>query len=211
MDLSDLRREYASHGIDRDELLADPLAQFKVWFHQAKEGGVHEPNALVLSTTDEHGAPSSRTVLLKAADERGFCFFTNYCSRKSAHLAKDPRSAMLFPWFSLERQVHITGRVIKTSEVESQAYFARRPYGSQLGALASQQSEPIPDRQHLEARLAELKAKYPEGQVPKPETWGGYRLIPETFEFWQGRISRLHDRFLYTRGAAGWTITRLAP
>ena len=211
MDLSDLRREYASHGIDRNELLDDPLAQFKAWFHQAKEGGVHEPNAMVLSTTDEAGAPASRTVLLKAADERGFCFFTNYCSRKSAHLARDTRAALLFPWYTLERQIIITGSVIKTSEEESLAYFARRPYGSQLGALASNQSQAIPDRQHLEAKLAELKAKHPEGQVPKPATWGGYRLIPESFEFWQGRISRLHDRFLYIRGAKGWTVTRLAP
>ena len=211
MDLSDLRREYASHGIDRNELLDDPLAQFKAWFHQAKEGGVHEPNAMVLSTTDEAGAPASRTVLLKAADERGFCFFTNYCSRKSAHLARDTRAALLFPWYTLERQIIITGSVIKTSEEESLAYFARRPYGSQLGALASNQSQAIPDRQHLEAKLAELKAKHPEGQVPKPATWGGYRLIPESFEFWQGRTNRLHDRFHYSLNKGVWEIVRLSP
>jgi len=211
MDLADFRKEYAAHGVDRHELHTDPLVQFKAWFEQAKVAGVVEPNAMVLSTLDlEHG-PSSRTVLLKAADERGYSFFTNYLSRKSQHLARDPRVALLFPWFSLERQIHITGRVVRTSEEESLAYFARRPYGSQLGALASDQSALIPDRKHLEERLAELKARHPEGQVPKPEHWGGYRVIPETYEFWQGRTNRLHDRFLYTSSGQGWEIRRLAP
>jgi pyridoxamine 5'-phosphate oxidase len=211
MDLADFRKEYAAHGVDRHELHADPLVQFKAWFEQAKVAGVVEPNAMVLSTLDlEHG-PTSRTVLLKAADERGYSFFTNYLSRKSQHLARDPRVALLFPWFSLERQIHITGRVVMTSEEESLAYFARRPYGSQLGALASDQSALIPDRKHLEERLAELKARHPEGQVPKPEHWGGYRVIPETYEFWQGRTNRLHDRFLYTSSGQGWEIRRLAP
>ena len=211
MDLADFRKEYAAHGVDRHELHADPLVQFKAWFEQAKVAGVVEPNAMVLSTLDlEHG-PTSRTVLLKAADERGYSFFTNYLSRKSQHLARDPRVALLFPWFSLERQIHITGRVVRTSEEESLAYFARRPYGSQLGALASDQSALIPDRKHLEERLVELKARHPEGQVPKPEHWGGYRVIPETYEFWQGRTNRLHDRFLYTSSGQGWEIRRLAP
>jgi len=211
MDLSELRKEYADHGVDRDELHSDPLVQFKTWFAQAKNAGLIEPNAMVLSTADETGAPASRTVLLKVADEQGFCFFTNYNSRKGAHLFRDDRATLLFPWFSLERQIHISGRVIKTSEEESLAYFARRPYGSQLGALVSNQSEVIPDRAHLETRLASLKAQHPEGAVPKPTFWGGYRIIPESFEFWQGRTNRLHDRFLYTQEANGWKITRLAP
>ena len=211
MDLADFRKEYAAHGVDRHELHDDPLIQFKAWFEQAKVAGVVEPNAMVLSTLDPEHGPTSRTVLLKAADERGYSFFTNYLSRKARHIALNPRVALLFPWFSLERQIHITGRLIKTSEEESVAYFARRPYGSQLGALASDQSTLIPDRKHLEDRLAQLKARYPEGQVPKPEHWGGYRLVPETYEFWQGRTNRLHDRFLYTSTGLGWQIQRLAP
>jgi pyridoxamine 5'-phosphate oxidase len=211
MDLSELRKEYATHGLDRHELLDCPLAQFKAWFHQAKDAGVNEPNAMVLSTIDDSGAPTSRTVLLKAADEAGFSFFTNYHSRKGGHMEREPRIALVFPWFSLERQVHISGSVVKTSEEESVAYFARRPYGSQLGALASDQSQFIPDRQHLETRLAELKAQYPEGQVPKPTNWGGYRLIPDHFEFWQGRLNRLHDRFIYVKKDGCWQISRLAP
>lgn len=211
MDLSELRKEYATHGIDRAELLACPLAQFKAWFAQAKSAGINEPNAMVASTVDAAGAPTSRTVLLKAADETGFSFFTNYHSRKGDHLARDPRIALVFPWYTLERQIHLSGLVIKTSEEESAAYFARRPYGSQLGALASDQSQAIPDRQHLEVRLAELRAKYPEGQVPKPVNWGGYRVIPDQFEFWQGRLNRLHDRFLYLKKGESWEISRLAP
>ena len=211
MDLSELRKEYATHGLDRHELLDCPLAQFKAWFQQAKDAGVNEPNAMVLSTVDDTGAPTSRTVLLKAADERGFSFFTNYQSRKGGHMEREPRIALVFPWFSLERQIHITGSLVRTSEEESVTYFGRRPYGSQLGALASKQSEVIPNRQVLEARLAELKAKYPEGQVPKPTYWGGYRLIPTSFEFWQGRTNRLHDRFHYALKKGAWDIVRLSP
>lgn len=211
MDLSDFRKEYAAHGIDRHELLEAPLAQFKAWFDQAKTAGVVEPNAMVLSTFGLDGFPSSRTVLLKAADERGFSFFTNYDSKKGEEIAANPRVTLLFPWFSLERQIHITGSLIKTSDEESVTYFARRPYGSQLGALASDQSDVIADRKVLEGRLAELKTKYPEGQVPKPPHWGGYRLIPHHFEFWQGRTNRLHDRFVYTLKGDKWEIVRLSP
>jgi len=211
MDLSEFRKEYAAHGIDRHELLDQPLAQFKAWFEQAKTAGVIEPNAMVLSTLGLDGFPSSRTVLLKAADERGFSFFTNYDSKKGEEIAANPRVTLLFPWFSLERQIHINGSLIKTSEDESVTYFARRPYGSQLGALASKQSDIIADRGVLEARLAELKATYPEGQVPKPPHWGGYRLVPTSFEFWQGRTNRLHDRFHYTLNKGVWDIVRLAP
>lgn len=211
MDLSDHRKEYATHGLDLDELLPCPLSQFKIWFEQAKSAGIIEPNAMVLSTVGEAGAPSSRTVLLKAANEQGLTFFSNYHSRKGAQLEREPRATLLFPWYGLERQIHISGRVTKTSEEESHAYFARRPYGSQLGALASDQSEVVANRQALESRLAELKAKYPEGAVPKPENWGGYRLIPESYEFWQGRLNRLHDRFLYTLNGGKWEISRLSP
>lgn len=211
MDLSELRKEYATHGLDRHELLDCPLAQFKAWFQQAKEAGLNEPNAMVLSTVDDAGAPTSRTVLLKAADERGFSFFTNYDSKKGAEIAANPRVTLLFPWFALERQIHITGSLVKTSEEESVTYFARRPYGSQLGALASDQSDIIADRSVLEARLADLKAKHAEGQVPRPPHWGGYRLIPQHFEFWQGRTNRLHDRFVYTLKGDKWEIVRLSP
>jgi len=211
MDLSDHRKEYATHGLDRGELLPCPLAQFKVWFEQAKSSGMIEPNAMVLSTVDAAGVPHARTVLLKAADDRGLTFFTNYHSRKGAQLDREPRASLLFPWYGLERQIHVSGRVVKTSEQESAAYFAKRPYGSQLGALASEQSEVIADRRSLEARLAELKAKYPEGKVPKPENWGGYHLIPDSYEFWQGRVNRLHDRFLYTLEGKNWGIKRLSP
>ena len=211
MDLSDHRKEYATHGLDRDELHSDPLVQFKLWFEQAKTAGIIEPNAMVLGTVDAAGAPHSRTVLLKAADDRGLTFFTNYHSRKGSQLDREPRASLLFPWYGLERQIHISGRVTRTSEEESVAYFAKRPYGSQLGALASEQSEIIADRAVLESRLAELKAKYPEGRVPKPQNWGGYRLIPDSYEFWQGRINRLHDRFLYTLNGKNWEIKRLSP
>ncbi len=211
MDLSHLRKEYAAHGLDRQELLENPLAQFKAWFEQAKTAGVVEPNAMVLSTNGLDGVPSSRTVLLKAADERGFSFFTNYSSKKGSEIAANPSATLLFPWFSLERQIHITGSLIKTSEEESLAYFAKRPYGSQLGALASDQSDIVADRKDLESRLAALKVKHPEGQVPKPLHWGGYRLIPSSFEFWQGRTNRLHDRFKFTLKRGVWEIVRLSP
>ena len=178
---------------------------------QAKVAGVVEPNAMVLSTFGLEGIPSSRAVLLKAADERGFSFFTNYDSKKGAEISANPQATLLFPWFSLERQIHISGSLAKTSDEESRAYFARRPYGSQLGAWASDQSDVITDRKVLEARLAELKAKYPEGQVPKPPHWGGYRLTAVRFEFWQGRTNRLHDRFQYALTDGRWEIVRLSP
>ena len=211
MDLSELRKEYATRGLSRDELLDCPLAQFKIWFDQAKTSGITEPNAMVLSTIKTGGAPSSRTVLLKMADERGLTFFTNYNSNKARNLAADPRASLLFPWFALERQIHISGSVIKTSELESDTYFARRPYGSQLGAWVSEQSEEIPDRAQLEHLLGEFKKKYPEGKVPRPPHWGGFVFIPESYEFWQGRLNRLHDRFLYIKSKGKWEISRLSP
>ena len=211
MDIQGLRREYANHGLDRAELDADPVAQFRLWFKQACDAGILEPNAMVLATVSPDGSPSSRVLLLKAFDARGFTFFTNLRGRKATELAANPRASMTFPWVDLERQVHLHGRVEAVSTDETLAYFKSRPHGSQLGAWASEQSQPIADRSALERRMEELRKRYPEGQVPLPPHWGGLRLVPETVEFWQGRPSRLHDRFLYTRSGAAWEITRLQP
>lgn len=211
MDIQGLRREYANHGLDRAELDADPVAQFRLWFKQACDAGILEPNAMVLATVAPDGSPSSRVLLLKAFDARGFTFFTNLRGRKASDLAANPRASMTFPWVDLERQVHIHGKVEPVSADETLAYFKSRPHGSQLGAWASEQSQPIADRSVLERRMEELRKLHPEGQVPLPPHWGGLRLVPETVEFWQGRPSRLHDRFLYARRAGAWEINRLQP
>jgi pyridoxamine 5'-phosphate oxidase len=211
MDIHGLRREYANHGLDHGELDADPIAQFRVWFKQACDAGILEPNALVLATVSPEGFPTSRVLLLKAFDQRGFTFFTNLSGRKATDLATNPRASMTFPWIDLERQVHLQGKVERVSEAETLAYFLSRPHGSQLSAWASEQSRPIADRQALERRMQELRDLHPEGKVPLPPHWGGLRLVPETFEFWQGRPSRLHDRFLYTRKEQGWEIKRIQP
>jgi len=211
MDIQGLRREYANHGLDASELDADPVAQFRLWFKQACDAGILEPNAMVLATVGRDGAPSSRVVLLKAFDARGFTFFTNLRGRKATELADNPRASMTFPWVDLERQVHLHGRVEAVAAAETLAYFKSRPYGSQLGAWASEQSQPIASRAALEARMDELRRLHPEGQVPVPPHWGGLRLVPDTFEFWQGRPSRLHDRFLYVREGQSWKASRLQP
>lgn len=211
MDIQGLRREYANHGLDASELDADPVAQFRLWFKQACDAGILEPNAMVLATVGRDGAPSSRVVLLKAFDARGFTFFTNLRGRKATELADNPRASMTFPWVDLERQVHLHGRVEPVAAAETLAYFKSRPYGSQLGAWASEQSQPIASRAALEARMDELRRLHPEGQVPVPPHWGGLRLVPDTFEFWQGRPSRLHDRFLYVREGQSWKASRLQP
>lgn len=211
MDIQGLRREYADHGLDRAELAPDPVDQFRLWFKQACDAGITEPNAFVLATVAPDGSPSSRVLLLKAFDARGFTFFTNLRGRKALELAANPRAAMTFPWVDLERQVHLRGKVEAVDRSETADYFRSRPYGSQLGAWASEQSQPVAGREELEQRMEDLRRLYPEGQVPLPPHWGGLRLVPAVMEFWQGRPSRLHDRFLYTRVSASWKIDRLQP
>jgi pyridoxamine 5'-phosphate oxidase len=218
-DLAALRQDYSSRGLDLSELDADPIRQFQAWLKEAHDAGLIEPNAMTLATVDASGRPWTRTVLLKACDARGFSFFTNYDGAKAAHLEANPRAALTFWWGALERQVNVTGAVARVERQESEAYFAVRPLASQLGAWASPQSTPLEGRAHLESLFEESQQRYAGRQVPCPPHWGGYRLDPETVEFWQGRRSRLHDRFRFTRsggeGGQGrgalWTVQRLAP
>ncbi|MEU5305848.1 pyridoxamine 5'-phosphate oxidase [Streptomyces noursei] len=211
-----MRAHYRAEGIAESDLAASPYDQFGRWFKDAAVAGLHEPNAMVVSTADAAGRPSSRTVLLKAFDERGFVFFTNYTSRKGRELAENPHVSLLFPWHPLARQVIVIGTAERIGRDETAAYFRTRPHGSQLGAWASEQSAPIASRDELERAYEELAARYPEGeQVPAPPHWGGYRVTPETVEFWQGRLNRLHDRLRYVREgdpeAGQWRVERLAP
>ena len=209
-DVAALRREYAQAGLRRADLPGEPFGQFRRWFTEAAAAGLVEPNAMVLATTDGT-RPSTRTVLLKAYDERGFVFFTNYESRKARDIAAAPAVSLLFPWYSLERQVGILGRAERISTAESLAYFSSRPHGSRLGAWVSQQSTVIDGRKILEMKWDEMKRKFARGEIPLPSFWGGFRVVPAEIEFWQGRANRLHDRFRYTRGEGTWTIERLAP
>lgn len=211
-DLTGLRNEYAAHGLRRADLHSAPLEQFGAWFAAALAANIRDVNAMTLATAGADGKPSARIVLLKGFDERGFAFFTNYESEKGRHLEANPFAALVFYWVELERQVRISGAVEKTSREDSAAYFHSRPIGSRLGAWASKQSEVVDARQVLDARLMEMTERYEKGDVPLPPHWGGYRLKPETYEFWQGRPNRLHDRFRYSRQANGtWLIDRLAP
>jgi pyridoxamine 5'-phosphate oxidase len=209
-DVGALRRSYTQAGLRRGELDADPIAQFRKWFGEAVAAELVEPNAMVLATTDGK-RPSTRTVLLKAYDERGFVFFTNYESRKAQEMAVNDGVSLLFPWYPLERQVSITGRAEIISTAESLAYFVSRPHGSRLGAWVSQQSSVITSRKLLEMKLEEIKKKFADGEVPLPSFWGGFRVVPSEIEFWQGRENRLHDRFRYTKSGAVWDIARLSP
>ncbi|MFJ4472946.1 pyridoxamine 5'-phosphate oxidase [Streptomyces sp. NPDC089424] len=209
-----MRKHYRAEGLAEAELAATPVEQFARWFQQAAtEGRLFEPNAMVVSTADAEGRPSSRTVLLKHFDEAGFVFYTNYDSRKAGDLAENPHVSLLFPWYTMARQVIVTGRARRTGRDETAAYFRTRPHGSQLGAWASAQSSVIASRTELDASYADLAARYPEGeQVPVPPHWGGFRVVPRTVEFWQGRENRLHDRLRYTAVAdGGWRVERLSP
>jgi pyridoxamine 5'-phosphate oxidase len=208
--LADLRKEYTREALDEQHVDADPVRQFDAWMQAAIRAQVPEPTAMTLSTSDARGRPAGRVVLLKGADARGFVFFTNYSSRKGRELAENPFAAMTFFWKELERQVRIEGRIEKASAEESGAYYATRPLGSRIGAWASPQSGKIESREWLEARWQALGKQYGESP-PCPPHWGGYRLVPDSLEFWQGRVSRLHDRIAYARAGDGWTIARLAP
>jgi len=209
-DVAALRREYTRDGLRRADLDTDPVAQFRKWFGEAAAAELVEPNAMVLGTTDGK-RPSSRTVLLKAYDERGFVFFTNYESRKAREIASNGDVSLLFPWYPLERQVGILGRAERISAAESLAYFTSRPHGSRLGAWVSQQSSVVNSRKFLEMKWDEMKRKFADGEIPLPSFWGGIRVVPTEMEFWQGRENRLHDRFRYTRSGDAWAIERLAP
>ena len=213
VDVAELRKEYTLEGLYRKDLCPDPYQEFRLWFEESvRAAGDREPNAMTLATASRAGTPSARVVLLKDFDERGLIFFTNYHSRKARDLAENPLAAVNFHWPWLERQIQIEGRVEKTSREESEIYFNKRPIGSRFGAIVSEQSSVIENREVLEARLATLKTQYQGADPPVPDFWGGYRVLPERFEFWQGRENRLHDRFLYTRqGDRSWRIDRLSP
>ncbi|MBO1337635.1 pyridoxamine 5'-phosphate oxidase [Streptomyces sp. VRA16 Mangrove soil] len=211
-----MREQYRTHdgGLLESDLAAHPMEQFTHWFKQAAAPGspLPEPNAMVVSTADADGRPSSRTVLLKSYGTEGFVFYTNYGSRKARELAVNPHIALLFPWHAMSRQVLVTGTAARTSREETAAYFHSRPHGSQLGAWASAQSTVLGSRAELDSGYEELRRRYPVGSaVPVPEHWGGFRIVPGTVEFWQGRENRLHDRLRYTRADPGWRVERLSP
>jgi pyridoxamine 5'-phosphate oxidase len=211
---SELRRSYATRGLDEADLAPDPITQLSNWFDDVLAAGLPEPNAMIVSTADDHGRPSARYVLLKGLDERGLVFYTNYESDKARDLDANPVASVLFPWHALERQVRITGPVSKIDPGQSEAYFSSRPYGSKIGAWTSRQSAPVGSRAELDDAYAAMTMRFPEtGPVPRPDFWGGYRVAVETAEFWQGRVNRLHDRLRYRQAKIGadWIVERLWP
>lgn len=210
-ELADLRKDYSLHTLDEASVAADPFEQFSKWMEEAIAAEVPEPTAMTLSTADGHGRPSSRIVLLKGYDKRGFRFFTNYESRKGRELLNNPFCSLHFFWPELERQVDIAGEASRLSREESEAYFTTRPLASRIGAWASAQSSRLRDRGELEDRALEIARRYPDGDVPLPPFWGGFVVEPSAFEFWQGRASRLHDRICHEKSQTGWNICRLSP
>lgn len=211
IDIQQIRKEYSQNVLDESDVHQNPFSQFEVWFKEAVSSKVGEPNAMTLSTVDADNKPHNRIVLLKGFDTSSFTFFTNQGSTKGDEIASNPNVSVCFFWIELERQVRIEGVAEKLSINESEAYFKTRPHLSQIGALASNQSEVVPNREYLDTKFKQIAAKYAEGEVPMPPTWGGYKIIPNYFEFWQGRRSRLHDRIAYKKEISNWSINRLSP
>ena len=204
--------DYGQLALEEGSLLADPIEQFRVWLADADEADIYEPNAMVLSTIDPDGRPSSRTVLLRGVSDLGFAFYTDYTSRKGRALVAHPEASVVFPWYRLHRQVLITGNVHKVSEEDSDEYFSSRPRGSQIGAWASDQSQPIASRSELEGKVTQMEERFREvSHVPRPEKWGGFLISPRSIEFWAGRRSRLHDRIRFVKDGSGWSTERLQP
>lgn len=211
MELEDIRREYTKGGLRRKDLSADPIEQFDLWLKQAVDAKLTDPTAMTVATVDANGQPFQRIVLLKHVDQQGFVFYTNLGSRKAQHIEGNARVSLHFPWHPLERQVHVTGVAEKLSVVENMKYFSSRPKESQIAAIASKQSSRISARGILEGKYLELKKKFEKGEIPVPSFWGGYRIRPESIEFWQGGEHRLHDRFLFSKQQDNWLVDRLAP
>jgi pyridoxamine 5'-phosphate oxidase len=211
MDLRRVRKEYENRGLYEDDLVSDPIDQFKIWYSEIEEVGYLEPNAMVLSTVDKNGSPSGRNVLLKEVREDGFVFFTNYESRKAKDIENNEKVSLTFSWNELRRQVSIEGIAEKIPEIESDEYWAMRPHETKIGSLVSNQSSRIPSREELDTAFETQELKWRGGEVPRPHHWGGYKVFPNFIEFWQGRQNRLHDRIGYELTAQGWIFTRLSP